>query len=167
MKRNFQLSLLAFFLFFQHNLLSQEMISGKLNNWQNSDAKIVNLDLFTGDTRYFGEIDEEGNIKIPLKKNFLSKIKKELKKKQEEATDNQKITLKTLQGTYSCLSGDLSYENAENNLTALPKMFFVMNAEEDLIGLLMPVSNPAIAKWHSSFGKQNTGKGKYVEWVYF
>ena len=166
MKRTILL-LSLFFILSQNISVAQEIITAKIENWDYSEGKVVSLNLFSGETRDFGEIDSSGTIKIPLQDDFLSKVREEMKEKEESNPDNVKISLKNLKGTYSCTTGDLTYSDENLSLTGLPKMFFVTNAKNDIIGLLMPVSNPAIAEHHASFGKESTGKGKYVQWVYF
>ena len=160
-------SFLTLLLLCQSPLAAQEMITGTLENWENSEAKIVNLHLFSGYTREIGSIDRAGNLEIPLQEDFLSLVREEMKKELEKAAENETLSLKDLQGTYSCQSGDLNFQNPETNLTGLPKQFYVMKGEKEMLGILMPVSDPSIAKWVASFGEESVSKGKYVEWVYF
>lgn len=161
--------ILLFSLFcFPHETEAQETITGSIDGWQQGEAEIVFMDMFSGYTKELGKIDADGNLEIPLEPNFLATIKEAMKKEQEKASENQVISLKDLEGTYSCDVGELEYDNPETILTALPQqlMVAVTEGEKRMLGMLSPVSNPAIAKWLLSYKQESTGKGKYLEWVY-
>lgn len=165
MKSPFIVILLSSLLCLSWQTEAQETITGSIDEWQEGEAKIVFMDMFNGYTRVLGSIDSEGNFEIPLEENFLTTIKQAMQKEQEKASENRVISLKDLQGTYSCDVGDLDYENPKTKLTALPQQLIVV-AEKKMLGMLSPVSNPAIAEWITSYQQDSTGKGKYLEWVY-
>ena len=167
MKKSIILYMSIIFLIFHHQVKAQEIIAGSIDNWQKGEARIVLMDMFSGYIKDLGKINKDGHLEIPLEKDFLSRIKEEMKKEQAKAHENHKLSLKTLEGKYSCLSGDLEYENPETNLSGLPKQFFIMQGKNEMLGILMPTSNPAIAESHAAFSSKSSGKGKYVEWVYF
>ena len=147
---------------------AQQTITGSIDEWNRGEAKIIFVDMFSGYMKELGKIDAEGNLEIPLKENFLETIKEAMKKEQEKASENRVISLKDLKGTYSCDVGELEYQNADAKLTALPQqlMVAVTEGEKRMLGMLSPVSNPAIAKWLTSYKQESTAKGKYLEWVY-
>ncbi|GHA48432.1 hypothetical protein GCM10007103_31640 [Salinimicrobium marinum] len=157
-----------FLLSFQQQTEAQEKITGSIAGWQQGEAKIMFIDMFSGCMRELGSIDAEGNFEIPLEKDFFTSVKAAMQKEQEKAAENGTISLKDLQGTFSCDKGKPEYINPETKLTSLPQHLMVarVKGEKELLGMLSPVSNPVIAKWLLSYKQENTGKGKYFEWVY-
>jgi len=158
--------ILVAFLSSLFNTLAQKTIEAKVENWQYGEAGIGSLDFISGEIQEFGRIDKQGNLKIELQDNFLQRMKEQMEKEQEKAPEGWKASLKTVQGTFSCMAGDLSITNAETNLSSLPKQLYVFKSENEILGLLMPTSNQAIANYFQSYGQENTQKGKYLEWTY-
>lgn len=162
MKLSFLLIMLLCFSTFP--LKAQGEISGQIENWNDAEAKIIFVDIFSGYTRELGKIEKDGTLIIPLEEDFLTSIKAEMKKEQEKAPENSKISLKNVKKSYSCQNGDLEYQNPEAPITGLPKHLYVVKEEKEMLGLLMPASSKSIAQYVSS-GK-NAETGKYLEWVY-
>lgn len=148
------------------NARSQNLIEANLENWKYGTAKIGVLDFMTGEIQEFGNINKTGNIQIKLESNFLQKMKAQMDKEQEKAPEGWKASLKTVSGTFSCLSDDLSFQNGETNLSSLPKQLFVFKGSKEILGLLMPASNKAIANYFFTYGEENCKTGKYLEWTY-
>lgn len=168
MRYPFLVLLLSCFLMFQHHTQAQEKVTGSINNWHEGEAKIMFIDMFSGYTREFGTIDANGNLEIPLQENFLSLVKEAMEKEQKKASENRVISLKDLQGTYSCDVGDLEYENPGTKLSSLPQHLMVVpvGGEKRILGILSPASDPAIAQWIASNKRESTKQGKYMEWVF-
>ena len=159
------INLIVCFLF-SFNALSQNLIETKVENWEYGSAKIGVLDFISGSVQEFGGIDKNGNLTIELQPNFLQKMKAQMEKEQEKSPEGWQASLKTVSGTFSCLSGGLSYNNGETNLSSLPKQLVVFKGEKEILGLLMPASKKAIADYFFTYGEENSGTGKYIEWTY-
>lgn len=95
--------LLSSFLLLQYQTQAQERITGTIDEWNEGEAKIMFMDMFSGYTRELGDIDAEGNFEIPLQENFLTSVKEAMEEEQKKASENRAISLKDLQGTYSFL----------------------------------------------------------------
>ncbi|PKD21467.1 hypothetical protein APR41_00315 [Salegentibacter salinarum] len=159
------LSLLTCFLF-SFNAISQNLIEANVENWEYGTAKIGVLDFISGSTQEFGSIDENGNLTLELQPGFLQKMKEQMEKEQEKSPDDWQASLKTVSGTFPCLSGGLSYKNGETNLSSLPRQLVVFKNEKEILGLLMPASNKAVADFFFTFSEKNSDTGKYLEWTY-
>jgi hypothetical protein len=123
------------------------------------DAKIGTLIFVSGEIHEFGSINKNGNIAIKLQKPIFFKMREQLEKEQEKAPEGWKTSLKTVSGTFSYLSEDLSFKNADTNLSSFPRQLFVFKGGKEILGLLMPASNEAFANYFFSYGEENCGKG--------
>ncbi|PRX44481.1 hypothetical protein [Salegentibacter salegens] len=159
------ISLFTCFLF-SFNAISQNTIEANVENWEYGTAKIGVLDFISGSTQKFGSIDKNGNLSIELQPNFLQKMKEQMEKEQEKSPEGWKASLKTVSKTFSCFSGDLTYKNGDTNLSSLPKQLVVFKNEKEILGILMPASNKAIADFFFSNSEENSTTGKYLEWTY-
>ncbi|MBZ9629484.1 hypothetical protein LB465_01735 [Salegentibacter sp. LM13S] len=148
------------------NAISQNLIEANVENWEYGNAEIGTIDFISGSMLKFGSIDKNGDLAIKLEADFLQKMKDQMEKEQEKSPKGWQASLKTVSGTFSCMSGDLSYKNGESNLSSLPKQLFVFKGDQEILGLLMPASNSAIADYFFTYGEENSGTGKYLEWTY-
>ena len=149
-------------------LNAQNIIQGKINNWEQGESIIAYFGMFNGEMTPIGSINAAGVVQIPLDPDYLNTFKKIAEKEAAGAPPGWTMSYKTMATTFFCTYDDesITTQNGDVIITGLPELVLTDKTGQTEQSILYAVSSPNVAEWLRSYGAEGVSPGYYLNWIF-
>lgn len=161
---------LVFIIFGSTTCISQQIITGTIDNWNNEETNVLMMTSFD-EAETIGSIDSLGTFKIEMDGSIVEKIRQTKNEQPEENASGWKKHIPTIKETFGCNNND-SLKITNGSITFHKFTFFMGSLalgnfeEKKMYGSFSAASSRAFLDAYTSLDKRNAEVGYILDWYY-